>query len=49
MLNLCVQNLYKNQTHVINVIKSSFRNLIIITMFESFLNSMENFMNNVMA
>ena len=35
-LNLCVQNLYRNQTHVGNLTQSSFYNLLKITMFESF-------------
>ena len=35
-LNLCVQNLYRNQTHVNNLTKSSFYKLLTITMFESF-------------
>ena len=35
-LNLCVQNLYRNQTHVNNLTKSSFYKLLKITMFESF-------------
>ena len=34
--NLCVQNLYRNQTHVNNLTKSSFYKLFKITMFESF-------------
>ena len=48
-LNLCVQNLYRNQTHVGNLTQSSFYSLLKITMFESFLYLIENFMNNVMA
>ena len=36
MLTLCIQNLYRNQTHVNNLIKSSFYKLLKITMFESF-------------
>ena len=35
-LNLCVQNLYRNQTHVNNLTKSPFYKLLKITMFESF-------------
>ena len=35
LLNLCVQNLYRNQTHVINLTKNSFYKLLKITMFES--------------
>ena len=35
MFNLCVQNLYRNQTHVNNLTKSSFYKLLKITMFES--------------
>ena len=35
-LTLCIQNLYRNQTHVNNLIKSSFYKLLKITMFESF-------------
>ena len=35
-LNLCVQNSYRNQTHVNNLTKSSFYKLLKITMFESF-------------
>ena len=35
-LNFCVQNLYRNQTHVNNLTKSSFYKLLKITMFESF-------------
>ena len=35
-LNLCVQNLYGNQTHVGNLTKRSFYSLLKITMFESF-------------
>ena len=36
MLNFCVQNLYRNQTHVGNLTQSSFYSLLKITMFESF-------------
>ena len=36
MLNLYIQNLYRNQTHVNNLTKSSFCKLLKITMFESF-------------
>ena len=36
MLNLCVQNLYKNQAHVGNLTQRSFYSLLKITMFESF-------------
>ena len=35
-LNLWIQNLYRNQTHIDNLTKSSFYNLLKITMFESF-------------
>ena len=35
-LNLCVQNLYRNQTHVQNLTKTSFFKLIKMSMFESF-------------
>ena len=35
-LNLCVQNLYRNQTHVQNFTKTSFFKLIQMSMFESF-------------
>ena len=35
-LNLCTQNLYRNQTHVGNFTQSSFYSLLKITMFESF-------------
>ena len=35
-LNLCVQNVYRNQTHVNNLTKSSFYKLLKITMSESF-------------
>ena len=35
-LNLCVQNLYRNQTHVDNLTQSSFYSLLKITMFKSF-------------
>ena len=35
-LNLCVQNLYRNETHVGNLTKSTFYGLLKITMFESF-------------
>ena len=35
-LNLCVQNLCRNQTHVGNLTQSSFYSLLKITMFESF-------------
>ena len=34
-LNLCVQNIYRNQPDVENLIKSFFYNLQKITMFES--------------
>ena len=37
LLNLCVQHLHGNQAHVSNLTKSSFYNLIKITMFESVL------------
>ena len=33
--NLCVQNFYRNQTHINNLTKSSFYKLLKITMFES--------------
>ena len=36
MLNLCVQNVYRNQAHVNNLTKNSFYKLLKITMFESF-------------
>ena len=35
-LNLCIQNLYGNQTHVNNLTQSSSYKLVKITMFESF-------------
>ena len=35
-LNVCVLNLYRNQTHAHKLTKSSFYNLLKITMFESF-------------
>ena len=35
-LNLCVQNLYRNQAHVGNLSKRSFYSLLKITTFESF-------------
>ena len=35
-LNLCVQNVYRNQTHVGNLTQSAFYSLRKITMFESF-------------
>ena len=35
-LNLCLQNFYKNQTHVNNLVKISFYKLLKITMFEPF-------------
>ena len=35
-LNLCVQNLYRNQSHVGNLTKSSVYNLLKISLFESF-------------
>ena len=35
-LNLCVQNLYRNQTHFGNLTKSSFCSLLRITMFANF-------------
>ena len=49
MLNLCVQNLYRNQTYVGNLTKSSLYSLLKIAVFEPFLYSMENFMDNVVA
>ena len=36
-LNPCVQSLYRNQTHVGNLNKSSFYSLLKVTMFELFL------------
>ena len=36
MLNLCVQNLYQNQTRVGNLTKSSFYSLLKITMSETY-------------
>ena len=33
-LNLCVQNLYRNQTHIGNLIQGSFYSLLKVTMFE---------------
>ena len=35
-LNLCVENLYRNKTHVDNLTKSLFYNFLKITMFQSF-------------
>ena len=35
-LNICVQNFYRNQTHVGNLTKSSFYNLLKNTMSQSF-------------
>ena len=35
-LNLCVENLYRNQTHVGNLTKNSFYSLLRINIFESF-------------
>ena len=35
-LNICVQNFYRNQTHVGNLTKISFYSLFKITIFESF-------------
>ena len=35
-LNLCVQNLYRDQAHVKNLTKSSFYKLLKITVFQSF-------------
>ena len=35
-LNLCVQKLYRNQTHVGNLTQNSFYSLLKITIFESF-------------
>ena len=49
MLNLCVQNLHRNQTYVGNLTKSSLYSLLKIAVFEPFLYSMENFMNNVVV
>ena len=34
--NLCVKNLYRNQTHVANLTKNLFYSLLEITIFESF-------------
>ena len=51
-LTRCVQNLYRNQTHVNNLIKGSFYKLLKITMFESFYifdGKFHEQMNNVMA
>ena len=51
-LTRCVQNLYGSQTHVKNLIKSSFYKLLKITMSESFYIFDGKFyeqMNNVMA
>ena len=36
MLNLCVQKLHRNQTHVGNLTKNLFYSLLKLTMFESF-------------
>ena len=48
-LNLCVQNLYRNQTHFGNLTKSSFCSLLELPCLHNFLYSMENFMSNAMA
>ena len=48
-LNLCVQNLYRNQTHVNNFTKVHFKSCLRLLCLNHFLYLMENFMNNVMA
>ena len=35
-LNLCIKNIHRNQTHTGNLTKSSFYNLLKMTMFQSF-------------
>ena len=35
-IGLCVENLYRNQTHTDNLSKSSFRRLLEMTMYESY-------------
>ena len=45
-LNLCVQNLYINQTRVDNLTKISLYKLLKMTMFELFLYWMENFVGD---
>ena len=48
-LTLCVQNLYRNQRHVKNLIKSYFASYLKLPCLNHFIYSMENFMNNAMA
>ena len=45
---LCVENLYRNQTHTDSLWKVSFRRLLEMIMFEYFLNFIKNITNNVM-
>ena len=42
-LKLCIQSLYRNQTHFVNLTKSSFCNLLKIIIFESFFKFDGNF------
>ena len=48
-LNLCVQTLYRNQTHVGNLTEVRCIACLKLPCLNHFLYSMENFMNNVMA
>ena len=45
-MNLCVQNLYRNQTNVDNLTKSSFYDLFELPCLNHFLLSIESFLNN---
>ena len=49
ILNLCLQNLDRNQTHVGNLTKSAFYSLLKITMLESFFIFDGRFYEHVMA
>ena len=48
-IDLCVKNLYKNQTHFYNLSKISFRKLLEMTIVNHFLPLIKNIKNNTMV
>ena len=48
-IGLCVDNLYRNQTHIDSVSKSYFQRLLEMTMFESFFIFNQKYYNNEMV
>ena len=46
-INLCVENLFKDRTHVDNLSKDSFRELLATTMSESLILFDQEFVNSM--